>query len=104
MKRAKSDFELRLNGRGFGKGRYNRKNTLRKHRSFVHQQDSHLMSVTGGNGRKAEDRAYGMVGEHRGRYGRELWKSLDEDASDQIVNKVETENVKIPVPNITRKK
>ena len=105
MKRAKSDFKLRLKGKGFGKGRYNRKNPLRKHHSFVHQPESHLMSVTtGGTGRKAEDRSYGMVGEHRGRYGRELWKSSDEDASDQIVNKVETDYVKFPVPNITRKK
>merc|ERR1719233_1874205 len=105
VKRAKSGFKLRLKGRkGFGKGCHRRRNPPRKKPSFHHQQDSHMLSVMGRRGVGREDRSYGMVGEHKGRYGRDLWASSDGSENDKIVNKVEADDRNFAVSNKARKK
>jgi len=106
VKRAKSGFKLRIKGRkGFGrKGRHRRRNPPRKKPSFQHQQDSHMLSVVGRRGVGREDRSYGMVGEHKGRYGRDLWASSDGGENDEIVNKVEADDRNFAVSNKARKK
>lgn len=104
VKRAKSGFNLRLKGNRFGKGRRRRRNPPRKLPSFQHQQDPHMSSGMGGRGVGAEERSFGMIGEHKGRYGRDLWGSVDGDANDLIVNKVEPDNRENAVLNKARKK
>jgi len=105
VKRAESGVKLRLMGKGFGKGWHRVKNPLREHSSFQHQQqDSGVMSVMWGRGEVPEERSYGVVGEHKGRYGRDLWGSSNGDANDIVVKKVQPNNRKTVVPNVARKK
>merc|ERR1719233_2151113 len=97
VKRAKSGFKLRFKGKkGFGKGRRPRRNPPRKQPSFQHQQDSHMLSVMGRRGEGPEERSYGMVGDHKGRYGRDLWASSAEgDVNDKMVNVVDDRNIEV---------
>jgi len=104
VKRAKSGFNLRLKGKRFGKGRHRRRNPPRKLPSFQHQQDPHMLSGMGGKGVGPEERSYGMIGEHKGRYGRDIWERVDGDVNDLIDNKVEPDNRKNTVLNRARKK
>jgi len=103
VKRSKSGLKLRLKGKSFGKGRYRRMNPPRKQPSFQHQQD-HMVSVMGGRGVGPAERSYGMVGEHKGRYGRDLWASADGDENNEIVDNIVADDREIVASKKSRKR
>ena len=103
VKRAESGFKLRLKGKGFRKNQDHRKNPLRKQPSFQHQFDFQLINdAAKGKVVVTEERSNVKVGERKLRYGKDIWRSDEEDSSDQIIKEVEANNGGIVVQSFPK--